>query len=84
MEWDLELAFREVHIEAQLPVLMRRDRMALGLIDPHPHPDEVSLHPPGHPGTLPKSALHKDEVIQVWEQLDAIPSPEHRQFSHNF
>jgi hypothetical protein len=80
----LELAFREVHIEAQLMALLRRDRMVLGLIDPQPRPYEVSIHPPGHPGTLPKSALHKHEVIQVWEQLDAIPPPEHRQFSHFF
>jgi hypothetical protein len=73
----LELAFRKVHIESELSTLKCRDRMALGHIDPQPRADEVPLHPPGHPDALPKTWLHEHEVVEVWEQLDAIPPPEH-------
>ncbi len=75
--WDLELALSEVHIESQLPKLMRWDRMALGHIDHKPRPDEVPLHPSGHPDALPETGLHEHEVVEVREQLDAIPPPEH-------
>ena len=67
---DLELAFGEVHIETQLASLLSQDRMALRRIDPQPRPDEVSLHPPGHPDVLSESDLHEHEVVEVGKQLE--------------
>ncbi len=85
VRWESELAFREVHIKSQGPTtMMCRDRRALGHIDPQPRVDEVPLHPPGHPDALLETGLHKHEIVEVWEQLDAIPPPEHDQFSHYF
>jgi hypothetical protein len=49
----LKLAFREVHIKAWLPPLLPGITWHLRSIDPQPRPDEVSLHPPGYPETLP-------------------------------
>ena len=80
---DLKLTFREVHIESHLPTLLCRDRITLGHIDPQPRADEVPLHPPGHPDALLETGLHKHEVVEVREQLDAVPPPEHQEFSHN-
>ena len=79
----LELALREVHTKSKLPTMLCRDRMALGHIDPQPRKDEVPLHPSGHPDALPETGLHEHEVVEVHEQLDAIPLSEHHEFSHN-
>jgi hypothetical protein len=57
--------------------------MALSHIDPKPRPDEVSLHPPGHPHALPKTSLHEHEVVEVGKQLDAVSFEKHNKVSLN-
>jgi hypothetical protein len=64
---DSEFSIRKVHVEPQLPPLLRRKSSALRHVDPHPGPDEVRFHFLGEPSTLSKALSHEQKVIEVGE-----------------
>ena len=82
---DPELAFCEVHIEARLPTpLLGWHCVALRDVDPETSLDEVSLHPPRETSAGRETMLNEHGIVEVREDADAVPPPEHHQFSHDF
>jgi len=74
---DPECTVREVNVEAELPPMLRRDRVAVRHIDLSTGPDEVPFHLARQAGALPKPMFHKHDVVEIGKHLNAFPPPKH-------